>query len=313
MASRRLQIVRHSPKGFHAARPPGVVAAVLFVSVGLGGCTWGVLAPAGPVGAAEGQILWETFGAMLLVVVPVILMTLAFAWWFRASNRRALYRPDWSYSGKVEFGIWIVPLLLILFLGTLGWSGAHDLDPYRPLPSGRKPLRVEVVSLDWKWLFVYPDYGVASINELAVPVGTPVDFQLTSGTVMNSFFVPQLGSQIYTMAGMRTRLSLQADRPGTYPGLSAQFSGDGFSDMRFAVRAVDDAEFARWIADAKAAPGRLDAATYDHLAATHATATPARYGGVEPKLFDHAVALATSPTHASHAAMGGAPMTQGMR
>ena len=283
---------------------------LLSVSAGLGGCREGVLAPAGPVGGVEDQILWETFGAMLLVVVPVILMTLAFAWWFRASNRRATYRPDWSYSGKVEFSVWIVPLLLILFLATLAWSGAHDLDPYRPLQSQKKPLRVEVVSLDWKWLFVYPDYGVASINELAVPVGAPVDFQLTSGTVMNSFFVPQLGSQIYTMAGMRTRLSLQADHPGTYRGLSAQFSGDGFSDMRFTVRAVDDAGFALWIAQAKASPGRLDAAAYDRLADTHAPAAPARYGAVEPNLFDHAVALATSPPHGPLAAMSSAPHAQ---
>jgi cytochrome o ubiquinol oxidase subunit 2 len=242
---------------------------------------------------------------MMLVVVPVILMTLGFAWWFRASNRRATYRPDWSYSGKVEFSVWIVPLLLILFLATLAWSGAHDLDPYRPLQSPKKPLRVEVVSLDWKWLFVYPDYGVASINELAVPVGAPVDFELTSGTVMNSFFVPQLGSQIYTMAGMRTRLSLQADRPGAYRGLSAQFSGDGFSDMRFTVRATDAAGFANWIAAAKASPGRLDNAAYDRLAATHATAAATRFGAVEPCLFDHAVAVATSSARRPMSAMNG--------
>jgi cytochrome o ubiquinol oxidase subunit 2 len=273
---------------------------------GLAGCREGVLAPAGPVGGAEDQILWETFGAMMLVVVPVIAMTLAFAWWFRASNSRATYRPDWSYSGKVEFSIWIVPLLLILFLATLAWSGAHDLDPYRRLQSDRKPVRVEVVSLDWKWLFVYPDYGVASVNELAVPVGTPVDFRLTSGTVMNSFFVPQLGSQIYTMAGMQTRLSLQADRPGVYRGLSAQFSGDGFSDMRFTVRATDAAGFANWIAAAKASPGRLDNAAYDRLAATRAAAAPAHFGAVEPGLFDHAVAAATSSAPRPASAMNGA-------
>jgi cytochrome o ubiquinol oxidase subunit II len=288
-------------------------AFLLPIAASLSACGDGVLAPAGPIGAAEGQIFWETFGAMLLVVVPVILMTLAFAWWFRASNRRATYRPDWSYSGRIEFSVWIVPLLLILFLATLAWSGAHDLDPYRPLRPAKKPLRVEVVSLDWKWLFIYPDFGVASVNELAVPVGSPVDFQLTSGTVMNSFFVPQLGSQIYTMAGMRTRLSLQADRPGTYRGLSAQFSGDGFSDMRFAVRAVNDAAFAHWIAQAKAAPGRLSATAYDHLAATHAPSGPALYGAVDPNLFDHAVALATSPAHAPHAAMICASQAQGTR
>jgi cytochrome o ubiquinol oxidase subunit 2 len=279
---------------------------LLPLMAGVGGCGDGVLAPAGPIGGAENQILLETFGAMLLVVVPVIAMTLGFAWWFRASNRRAIYRPDWSYSGKVEFSIWIVPLLLILFLATLAWSGSHDLDPYRPLKSARKPVRVEVVSLDWKWLFVYPDYGVASINQLAVPVGTPVDLRLTSGAVMNSFFVPRLGSQIYTMAGMQTRLSLQADQPGAYRGLSAQFSGDGFSDMHFTVRATDDAGFARWIAQAKASPARLDNAAYDRLAAAHATASPSVFGGVQPDLFDHAVAAATSAAHDAASAANGA-------
>jgi cytochrome o ubiquinol oxidase subunit 2 len=283
----------------------GFAAMLLPLTAGLGGCREGVLAPAGPIGDAENQILWETFGAMLLVVVPVIAMTLAFAWWFRASNPRAAYRPDWSYSGKVEFTIWMVPLLLILFLATLAWSGSHDLDPYRPLQSTRKPLRVEVVSLDWKWLFVYPDYGVASVNELAAPVGTPVELRLTSGTVMNSFFVPRLGSQIYTMAGMQTRLALQADQPGAYRGLSAQFSGDGFSDMRFTVHATDAAGFANWIAAARASPDRLDNAAYDRLAATHAAAAPSRFGAVEPGLFDHAVAAATSSARRPASALNG--------
>jgi cytochrome o ubiquinol oxidase subunit 2 len=259
----------------------------------LAGCGDGILTPGGPVGAAEAQILWETFWAMMLVVVPVIALTLGFAWWFRASNTRATYRPTFAYSGKVEFSIWIVPLLLILFLATLAWSGAHDLDPYKPLKSDRRPVRVEVVSLDWKWLFIYPDYGVASVNDLALPVGTPVEFSLTSATVMNSFFIPQLGSQIYTMPGMQTRLALQADKPGLYRGLSAQFSGDGFSDMHFAVHATDAAGFARWVAAAKASPARLDAAAYDRLTAQHAPATAAQFGAVEAGLFDHAVAVTT--------------------
>jgi cytochrome o ubiquinol oxidase subunit 2 len=269
-----------------------IVLPLIFL---LGGCKEGVLAPAGPVGGSENQILMETFVAMMFVVAPVILMTLAFAWWFRASNRRAKFRPEWSYSGKIEFTIWIIPLLLIVFLATLAWSGAHDLDPYKPLNSARKPVRVEVVSLDWKWLFIYPDYGVASLNEMAVPTGTPIDLQLTSGTVMNSFFVPQLGSQIYTMAGMRTRLSLQADHPGAYRGLSAQFSGDGFSDMHFIVRAGDDASFAHWIAAARASTARLDAAAYDQLAARHATAAPTLYGGVDATVFDHALTASVGP------------------
>jgi cytochrome o ubiquinol oxidase subunit 2 len=293
-------------------RPRGPAAGIaLLLILGVGGCKEGVLAPVGPVGGAENQILMETFVAMMLVVTPVILMTLAFAWWFRASNHRAKFRPEWSYSGKIEFTVWIIPLLLIVFLATLAWSGAHDFDPYQPLNSARKPVRVEVVSLDWKWLFIYPDYGVASVNQMAVPTGTPIDLRLTSGTVMNSFFVPQLGSQIYTMAGMQTRLALQADQPGIYRGLSAQFSGDGFSDMQFAVRAGDDASFARWIAAARASPARLDAAAYDQLAAQHATAAPGLYGGVDATVFDHALTASTAPRPVLHTAAARASSRQG--
>ena len=272
-----------------AARLPPFAAALL-----LAGCSEGVLAPAGPVGALEDQILFETFAAMMLVVVPVIALILAFAWWFRASNHRAVYRPTWNYSGRIEFTIWIIPLLLILFLATLAWSGAHDLDPYKPLPARKKPVEVQVVSLNWKWLFIYPDYGVASINELAVPVGTPVDLHLTSATVMNSFLAPQLGGQIYTMPGMQTRLSLQADKPGRYRGLSAQFSGDGFSDMAFNVSARDDAGFAQWITQARAAGGRLDIGAYDRLAAEQAASKPRAFAEVAPGLFDHALAASTA-------------------
>ena len=278
--------------GGAAARSARLLSPTLAIL--LAGCSEGVLAPAGPVGALEDQILYETFAAMLLVVVPVIALILAFAWWFRASNRRATYLPTWNYSGRIEFTVWIIPLLLILFLATLAWSGSHDLDPYKPLHSRKKPVEVQVVSLDWKWLFIYPDYGVASINELAVPVGTPVNLHLTSATVMNSFLAPQLGSQIYTMPGMQTRLSLQADKPGLYRGLSAQFSGDGFSDMAFTVAARDDAGFAQWIAQTRAAGGRLDAGDYDRIAAEQAASKPRYFGQVAPGLFDHALAAATA-------------------
>jgi cytochrome o ubiquinol oxidase subunit 2 len=278
--------------GRAAARSARLLSPTLAIL--LAGCSEGVLAPVGPVGALEDQILFETFGAMLLVVIPVIALILAFAWWFRASNRRAAYLPTWSYSGRIEFTIWIIPLLLILFLATLAWSGSHDLDPYKPLSSQKKPLRVEVVSLDWKWLFIYPDYGIASVNELAVPVGTPVDFHLTSATVMNSFMAPQLGSQIYTMPGMETRLSLQADKPGQYRGLSAQFSGDGFSDMAFTLAARDEAGFAQWVAKVKAAGGRLDGPAYDRLAAAHAASKPHYFSQVAPGLFRHALSESTA-------------------
>src|ERR1700722_8452780 len=193
----------------------------------------GVLDPQGPIGVAERSILLNATVIMLAVIAPVIILTLVFAWWFRSSNRRASHLPDWSYSGRIELVTWSIPALVIMFLGGIAWRGGHDLDPPRPIHSATAPIDIEVVSLDWKWLFIYPDQGIASINRLVVPAATPIRFRLTSASVMNSFFVPQLGSQIYTMAHMTTRLNLQADRPGIYRGLSAQFSGAGFSDMDF--------------------------------------------------------------------------------
>ena len=187
---------------------------------------------------AERLILLDATAIMLGVVVPVILATLVFAWWFRAGNSKATYRPDWAYSGRLEAIVWSIPALVVLFLGGIGWVSSHDLDPGKAIESNAAPLEIQVVSLDWKWLFIYPTQGIASVNRLVVPAGTPIHFRLTSATVMNSFFVPQLGSQIYTMAGMATQLNLLADQPGTYPGLSAQFSGEGF--FRHEIRPPGD-------------------------------------------------------------------------
>ncbi len=246
----------------------------------------GVLDPQGPIAAAERTILLDATVIMLAVVVPVILLTLAFAWWFRAGNKWARRAPDWAYSGPVEVTVWAIPTLVILFLGGIAWIGSHDLDPARPLASKAAPLDVQVVSLDWKWLFIYPRLGVASVNRLVVPAGTPLRLQLTSTGVMNSFFVPQLGSQIYTMAGMTTTLHLQADRPGTYAGMSAQFSGDGFSDMRFDAVALSPADFAAWLASARASPGTLDTTAAAALARPGVAASAALFGHVAPGMFE---------------------------
>src|SRR6201990_1755559 len=220
--------------------------ATLLVSVALlAGCGEGVLNPKGPIAVAERQILFNSLGIMLAIVIPTILATLGVAYWFRASNTRASCRPDFVYSGRLEVLVWSIPLMTVLLVGGVAWVGAHDLDPRRLLSTAVKPVRLQVVSLDWKWLFIYPDQGLATVNQLTIPVGTPISFELTSSGVMNSFFVPQLGGQIYTMDGMVTRLHLQADHSGTYRGLSANFSGDGFSDMRVAVDAVAAGAFAR--------------------------------------------------------------------
>ncbi|TCI11377.1 ubiquinol oxidase subunit II [Dyella soli] len=265
-------------------------------------CSEGVLDPKGPVGEQEKQLLIDALVPMLLVVIPVLALTLWFAWWFRASNARATYRPRWEYSGKIEFLIWIVPLLVILFVGTLAWSGAHQLDPYRPLTSNRKEIHVDVIAMDWRWLFVYPDEGVASVNELVIPQGTPVSFRLTSATVMNSFFIPSLGGQIYTMPGMQTRLSLLASEEGVYRGMAAQFSGDGFSDMHFRVKVTSDAAFSSWVQHARAVGATMDALSFDNLVATRGTSPVSYYTLLDNGVFDHAVS-STSQRHAGDSSM----------
>src|ERR1700742_3774389 len=197
--------------------------SILLGLVALGGCSEGVLDPKGPITGAERQILFNSLGIMLAIVIPTILATLGVAFWFRSSNHRARYQAEFKYSGRIEALVWSIPAMTVLLVGGVAWVGAHDLDPRKPISSTVKPVTVQVVSLDWKWLFIYPEQGVASVNQLIIPVGTPVRFELTSSTVMNSFFVPQLGGQIYTMSGMATRLQLQADHAGPYPGLSAMF------------------------------------------------------------------------------------------
>jgi cytochrome o ubiquinol oxidase subunit 2 len=276
----------------------------------LGGCTEGVLDPKGPIAIAEHQILFNALGIMLAIVIPTILATLGVAAWFRASNKRARYLPDFEYSGRLEVLVWAIPAMTVILVGGVAWVGAHDLDPRKPLASTTKPINVEVVSLDWKWLFIYPDEGIATVNQLTIPVGTPVKFTLTSSGVMNSFFVPQLGSQIYTMAGMVTRLELQADHPGTYRGLSAQYSGSGFADMRFGVNAVPAQEFARWVDAARSAGPVLDAQAYAALAKPSSALAPLTYRAVAPDLFDGIVSSVMQPDAPPKLSYSPAPRTE---
>jgi len=269
--------------------PRGASLAAMILALPLAGCS-GVLDPRGPVGVSERLILLDSFAIMLVIVIPVILATFAFAWWFRASNKRATYRPNWAFSGTLELIVWAIPAIVVTFLGGIAWFGSHELDPYKPLPSTSKAVEVEVVSLDWKWLFIYPDEGIATVNQLVVPVGLPVHFRLTSSGVMNSFFVPQLGSQIYTMAGMTSQLYLQADHVGSYHGLSAQFSGHGFADMHFEVSAVSPGAYANWVATTKSTGPSLDDAAYATLAEPNENVTPMTYKAIDPALFDAVVA-----------------------
>src|SRR6201990_3552217 len=260
--------------------------ATLLVSVALlAGCGEGVLNPKGPIADAERQILSNSLGIMLAIVIPTIIAILGIAFWFRASNRRATYQPDFIYSGRLEMLVWSIPAMTVLLVGGVAWVGAHDLDPGKPISSTAKPVNVQVVSLDWKWLFIYPEQGIASVNRLVVPVGTPISFELTSSSVMNSFFVPHLGSQIYTMSGMATRLHLQADHVGTYRGLSTMYSGDGFSDMRFTVDAVTDDGFEQWGRQTRETGSVLDKEAYAGLVKPSKAVAPFTYRDVAPDLF----------------------------
>jgi cytochrome o ubiquinol oxidase subunit 2 len=266
----------------------------------LASCAEGVLDPHGPVGNAERVILYDATTVMLAVGIPVILLTLLAAWWFRAGNHRAKYRPELVYAGRIELIVWSIPALLILFLGGMAWISSHELDPPKPLESSATPLEVEVVSLDWRWLFIYPHEHVATINYLVVPTGVPVHFQLTSTSVMNSFFIPQIGSQIYAMPGMTTQLNLLVDQPGRYEGISAQFSGPGFSDMHFALTARSTEEFAQWLVETHQHGETLDNATFAQLARPTRAGGELTYGAVTQDPFD-TVAHGRLSTHWSTA------------
>jgi cytochrome o ubiquinol oxidase subunit 2 len=233
---------------------------------------------------------------MLAIVIPTILATLAVAWWFRSSNSSARYRPDFIYSGQIEMVTWSIPLMTIMLLGGVAWRGSHDLDPARPLASDEAPLKVQAVSLDWKWLFIYPDHNIATVNRLVIPVGTPVHFTLTSASVMNAFFVPKLGSMIYTMNRMATHLYLNADQPGTFLGMSSHFSGDGFADMQFKVEALPKDGFSAWIDETrKGAAATLTSQAYQDLAKQSMKVAPFTYSAVEPDLFHKVVTQALPP------------------
>lgn len=261
----------------------------------LSGCNAVLLSPSGDVALQQRNLIIISTVLMLLIIVPVILLTFLFAWRYRANNTAAHYDPEWNHSTVLELLIWAAPLLIIIALGALTWVSTHQLDPYRPLarlsegrevPPGTKPLVVEVVALDWKWLFLYPEQGVAAVNEMAAPVDRPIQFKITSSSVMNSFFVPALAGQIYAMPGMQTTLHAVINHPGEYEGLSANYSGAGFSGMRFRFHGVDQAGFDRWIAGARASGATLDRAAYLKLEQPSERNPVQQYASVAPGLFD---------------------------
>jgi cytochrome o ubiquinol oxidase subunit 2 len=246
-----------------------------------------ILDPQGPIAAADKTILIDSIAIMLAIVVPTIVAIFAFAYWFRHSNSRAQYLPDWEYSGRIEMVVWSIPTLTIILLGGVAWIGSHQLDPAKPVDGTGSPLTIQVVSLDWKWLFIYPDQRIATINTLTVPAGAPLRFQLTSGSVMNAFFIPQLGSMIYTMNGMVTRLELRADNEGTFQGLSSHFSGDGFPDMMFDVHVVSQLAFADWVMSGARSDQVLNADSFAKLAEQSVPKDKTVFRLGDPELFQN--------------------------
>jgi cytochrome o ubiquinol oxidase subunit 2 len=285
--------LRPPPPRFKGRSPAAVVlrCGAMLALPALAGCEQLiVLRPKGVVAEGTISLLTGAFIIMLPIVVPTILAALIFGWWYRSSNKRARYEPGFVESGKIELLTWSVPLLTIMLLGSVAWIGSHDLDPAKPLASKEEPLNVQVVSLDWKWLFIYPDQNVASVNRLVIPAGVPVRFTLTSASVWNAFFIPQLGSMIYTMNGMATQLNLKANEPGTFTGRSTMYSGDGFADMHFTTEAVPKAAFDAWAKETSNRGGpTLSSQAYKDLSVPSMKVAPFTYSSVEPGLFDKIV------------------------
>lgn len=253
----------------------------------LSGCDSALLDPKGQIGLEQRSLILTALGLMLIVVIPAIVMAIGFAWKYRASNKEAKYSPNWSHSNKVEAVVWTIPILIIIFLAVLTWKTTHALEPSRPLAHDAKPVTIEVIAMDWKWFFIYPEQGIATVNEIAFPANTPVEFKITSNSVMNSFFIPRLGSQIYAMAGMQTKLHLIANEAGTYDGISANYSGAGFSGMKFKAIATPDAEtFNQWVAQAKQSPKVMnDMDAYNTLARPSEYNKVEYFSSVKPNLF----------------------------
>ena len=262
----------------------------LALMLGTGGCEalrLGVINHAGPVAAGQWHLFLIVGAVLVFVAGPVLLLTPLIAWYYRLSNKHRAFKPDWGFSWPLEGFIWIPPVGIVIGLGFLLWFSTHDLDPYRPLSSSQPPLDVQVVALDWKWLFIYPDQRVAVVNRLAIPVGRPVRLRLTSGTVMQSLLIPRLAGQIYAMPAMVTQLNLAASEPGTFRGQNTQYNGDGFAKQKFDVVALPPAELERWLTRVRASARPFDAAAMTAMTKKSVPARPIFFSSVPPDLFQH--------------------------
>lgn len=268
------------------------VMLLIIVTLLLSGChNMVLLNPKGAIGVEQRSLIITAIILMLIVVIPVIFMLFTFAWKYRSSNKKAKYHPNWAHSNKIEVVIWVVPIIIIAILGTITWKTTHELDPFKPIVTNKKPIIIEVVALDWKWLFIYPEQGIATVNDLTFPQGVPIEFKVTSNSVMNSFFIPQLGGQIYAMAGMQTKLHLIGNEPGEYAGISSSYSGRGFSGMKFTATVTpSESDFNQWVTSVKLSPNNLTTISdFNTLAAPSENNPVKHFSSVQPNLFKNTI------------------------
>lgn len=267
----------------------GVVLALAAISVTavflLRGHDIAVLNPRGEIAQKQFNLIIFASALSLLIVIPVFTMTAYIVWKYRI-DKKSRYNPEWDNSRLAEAIWWIVPTLLILVLSFVTWKSSHELDPYRPIKSDKPPVTVQVIALQWKWLFIYPEQRIASVNYLQIPEKTPINFEITADAPMNSFWIPKLGGQVYAMNGMQTKLHLLADRPGEYQGSSANISGPGFAGMKFITKATSEAEFADWVQTMQDSPKTLDAKSYEQLAKPSRDNPPEHFTLGDKRLYD---------------------------
>jgi len=265
------------------------VICTIFVSILLSACEYKLFDPKGPTAETQMDLIILTTLIMLIVVIPVTIMGVWFPYKYRKGNKKNEYKPDWEHSNKIEFFVWVIPIVIIVILSYFTYITSHSVDPRKPIESDKKPLVVQVVAMDWKWLFIYPEHEIATVNELYIPVDTPIEFLVTSDTVMNSFFIPNLGSQIYAMSGMENRLNLLASEEGKYKGVSSNYSGFGFSGMKFIAHATNDDAFMQWVDGVKSSNNPLDEQTMIDLRVKSKDVQPIRYSSVNPLLFSEII------------------------
>ena len=263
----------------------GKALVIAFASLLLSACNYTLFDPKGPIAHTQMSLIIVTTLVMLIVVIPVTIMGIWFPYRYRKGNATQEYTPDWEHSNKIEAFVWAIPILIIIVLGVITYITSFSLDPRKPIESDKPTMIIQVVAMDWKWLFIYPEYEIATVNEIAIPVDVPVEFLVTSDTVMNSFFIPHLGSQIYAMSGMENRLHLMASEAGIYPGYSANYSGFGFSGMKFSTYATTETAFNDWINTVKTQGKPFDESSLKQLRAKSRDVKPIYYSYVNPLLF----------------------------